>query len=188
MTAISSTSGSAGLQALHSLQGSGRPPGGQDGGPLGAAAEALGLSQDDLMQEMSSGQSLSDIANAQGVSQDDLASAIKSSLPQEVQASGDVDSIVSSIMTQQGPPPPPGGGRGFGQPDTGISGVFGDSLTSSQQDMLDSLSSLLGTDSDSLLSQLQSGTSLTDLLSTSGATTDQLASILENGLLVDTRA
>lgn len=54
--------------------------------------------------------------------------------------------------------------------------------------MLDSLSSLLGTDSNSLLDELQSGASLSDLVKDKGIDTSTLANVLQNGLLVDTKA
>lgn len=184
MTTISNLSSTTNVQAVSHH---GHHRGG--GGPLEAAATTLGMSRDDLMNELGSGKSLADIATDKGVSTDDLAAAIKAALPKQVQSSDDVDSVVSTIMTRQGPPPPPPGGpRGFGQPDTSVSGVLGDSLTSSQKTMLDGLSNLVGTDSDSLLDQLRSGTSLTDVLSNAGVSTDKLASILQDGLLVDTQA
>ena len=55
--------------------------------------------------------------------------------------------------------------------------------------MLDSLSSLLGTSSDDLLSRLTSGTtSLASMVSQKGISSSSLAQVLQNGLLLDTRA
>jgi hypothetical protein len=62
------------------------------------------------------------------------------------------------------------------------------SLTASQQKTLDSLSSLLGTDSSSLLSSLQSGTSLADLIAGKGLDSSKLAAVLQDGLMVDTKS
>jgi hypothetical protein len=171
------------------------PPPGGGGGPMKAASQALGLSEDDLATELQSGKSLSDVAGEQGVSTDDLAAALKQGMPQELAAGRRADAIVTRMLDEKGGPkrpqgPPPGGGGGFpaSKLDGSASGVLGSSLTSSQQQTLDHLSSLLGTDSDSLLSSLKSGSNLSDLVSAKGIGSAQLASVLQDGLLVDTRA
>jgi lambda repressor-like predicted transcriptional regulator len=75
-----------------------------------------------------------------------------------------------------------------GQLDGSMSGVLSGALTQSQQKTLDSLSSLLGTDSTSLMTSLKNGTSLADLVSQSGVDSSKLAGILQDGLMVDTRS
>ena len=54
--------------------------------------------------------------------------------------------------------------------------------------MLEALSSVLGTDSDSLLSSLQSGTDLSDLLTSKNVDASTLAGIIESGFLFDAKA
>lgn len=155
---------------------------------LDVAAKALGMSKDDLTTALKSGKSLDDVATAQNVSNDDLAAAIKTALPPQLAKSGKANEIVESIISQKGMPPtgPP--------PDTASSssstssGLLGATLTDHQQSTLDQLSSLLGTDSTSLLDSLKSGTSLSDLISAKGVDQSSLASILQDGLLFDATA
>jgi lambda repressor-like predicted transcriptional regulator len=194
MTSIS-LSGASSMTAVMQQVGGPRPPGPPPGGgPLKAAAEALDMSQDDLVAALQDGRSLADVADEQGVALDDLTAALKADMPPELAASGKADEVVSNIITTtglpQGSPPPPGGGRGFAASrlDGSTSGVLGSSLTAGQQSALESLSSLLGTDSESLLANLRGGTSLTDLVSRQGVSSSALASVLEDGLMVDTRA
>jgi len=193
MTSIS-VSGSS-LTPVMQQVGVGRPPGPPPGGgPLKAAAEALDMSQEDLVAALKDGRSLADVADEQGVALDDLTAALKADMPAELAAAGKADEVVSNIVNTrglpQGPPPPPGGDRGFASSrlDGSTSGVLGTSLTASQQSTLESLSTLLGTDSDSLLESLRGGTSLTDLVAQRGVSNSALASVLADGLLVDTRA
>jgi lambda repressor-like predicted transcriptional regulator len=143
-----------------------------------AAAETLGMSQDELLAALQDGKSLADVAEDQGAALDDLTAALKADMPPELAATG-------------GPQvPPPAGGRGFAASrlDGSTSGVFGSSLTSSQQTTLDELSSLLDTDRSSLLDSLRSGTSLGELVSRKGVSGSALSAVLQDGLLVDTRA
>jgi lambda repressor-like predicted transcriptional regulator len=190
---ISSISSSTTLQNVQALNGRQGPR--QGGGAIAVAAKALGLSTDDVVSQLKEGKSLADLADAQGVSRDDLATALKNGMPDGMSASGRADEIVNTIIDEvgmpqrpQGPPPGPPPGSGADSTDTGVSGVLGSSLTQSQQTTLDSLSSLLGTDSSSLLATLKSGTSLSDLVSAAGVDDNALASILQDGLLIDTKA
>jgi lambda repressor-like predicted transcriptional regulator len=175
MTSIS-LSGASSVTPVMQQVGGPRPPGPPPGGgPLKAAAEALDMSQDDLVAALQDGKSLADVAEDQGVALDDLTAALKADMPAELAA--------------KGPPPPPGGGRGFAASrlDGSASGVLGSSLTAGQQSTLESLSTLLGTDSDSLLESLRGGTSLSDLGSQQGVSSSALASVFADGLMVDTR-
>ncbi|MBT0773026.1 hypothetical protein KIH74_29050 [Kineosporia sp. J2-2] len=160
-----------------------------DGGVLGVAAQALNLSKSELSDRLRSGKSLAEIAEAQGVSRDDLTEAIKGALPSDSTVSADeVDSAVNTLLDQTGlekpPPPPPFSSTG----NSTTTGLLSGTLTDDQQNTLDTLSDLLGTDSDSLLEQLQTGTSLAQLIENSGVSKNALASVLQDGLLFDTRA
>jgi lambda repressor-like predicted transcriptional regulator len=167
-----------------------RPPHrGGHGGPMKAAAKALEMSQSDLETELKSGKSLTDVATQKGVSTDSLAAALKAGLPKDLPG-GKADEIVGTMMSRKGGPQQPGHyPQGGDNPGAGAaSGVFGSSLTGSQADTLSRLSSLLDTDSSSLLNSLKSGSSLSDLVSAKGIDSKQLAGVLQDGLLVDTKA
>ena len=76
----------------------------------------------------------------------------------------------------------PGFGRPSGPPPAGSTGVFGASVTSTQAEVLDSLASLLGTGSDTLVTALQNGASLSSLLGDADVSGSDLAHV---GLLLD---
>ncbi|HEY0186949.1 MAG TPA: hypothetical protein VGC67_05630 [Cellulomonas sp.] len=151
-------------------------------GYVEAASETLGLSTDEIMEALSDGSSLADLAEEQGVSREDLTAALVEAAPADMQAMGDVEDMVSSLIDQEGLAGP------SGPPPSGSSGVWGETLTEDQQETLDSLSSLLGTDSSSLLDQLYSGTSLSDLLSDAGVSMEDLADVVQEGLFIDASA
>lgn len=170
-----------------------RPP--KNGGPVEDAAKALGMTPDDVMSQLRDGKSLGDIADEKGVSRDTLATALKAGMPADRAASGDSDKAVDKIIDQvgtargprgpKGPPPPP---PASSSSSTGSSGVYGDSLTTEQQSTLAKLADLLGTDSGSLLGDLKSGTSLSSMLADKDVSREQLAGVVQNGLLIDARA
>ncbi|GLY27302.1 hypothetical protein [Kineosporia sp. NBRC 101731] len=192
ISSISSSSLAGAAQALVSQ----RNAPSQSGSALGVAAQALGLSTSDLSGQLQDGKTLADIAKTQGVSRDDLAAALKAGMPSDGASRSDADSIVDSIIDRvggvggpsggsapQGPPPPPPPA-----PSNSTTGLLSGTLTSDQQSTLNTLSSLLDTDSTSLLSSLQNGTSLADLADNAGVSSSTLASVLQDGLLFDTRA
>ena len=181
-------SGAAGISGI-----AGRPrqqsrPG---GGAIDTAAKALGLGRDDVIAALRAGSSMDDLAERQGVSHDDLVSALKKDMPAELANSGRADEIAARIAAQKGLP-----GNRTRHPDavptrphnpsqdTGT-GVLGGSLTSTQQSTLTKLSALLGTDSGTLLKQLRDGTSLSTLTAAAAVSSASLASILQDGLMVD---
>lgn len=151
-------------------------------GHVQAAAEVLGLSTDDVMEALQGGSSLADLADEQGVSRDDLVSALVASAPEDMQAMGDIEGMVSALVDQTGL------GGPAGPPPSGSSGVWGETLTGDQQETIDALSSLLGTDSTTLLDQLYSGSSLSDLLSDAGVSLTDLADVVQDGLFIDASA
>ena len=164
--------------------------------PIDVAAKALGMTADDLVSELQQNKSLDDVATEKGVSHEDLVAALKAGKPADGPVAADgvkADLFVDAMTSQKGgPKPPPGGGgrKPFGMQGVGqATGVFGSSMTTQQTDMLDSLSSLLGTSSDDLLGQLTSGTtSLASMVSQKGISSSSLAQVLQNGLLLDTKA
>jgi len=180
--------------------------------PIAAVASTLGLSTEDITTQLQQGKSLNDIATAQGVSHDALISALTAGMPSQVQSSDNATGIAEKIAgtaglsgtqaTQatsgtgaaQGHHHHHHHGSGSGAAaqvsslDGSSTGVLSGTLTDSQQQTLDSLSSLLGTDSSSLLTSLQSGNSLADMVSSSGVDSSSLAAVLQDGLLVDTQS
>src|SRR5664279_3715028 len=156
--------------------------------PIDAVASTLKMSADDIKSQLQSGKSLSDIPTAQGVSHDDLISALKAGMPDELKNSDDATAMAEKIAATAGLAAPQdvqgtdatsatsattgtsatsghhhhhrGAASQVSGLDGSSTGVMSGSLTASQQKTLDSLSSLLGTDSSSLLTSLQSGTSL----------------------------
>jgi len=206
-TTFGTTTGTAASQvtsdqvtgAHHHHHGGGRSP-------FQAVSSLLGMSAQDIAGQVSSGKSLDDLAKEKGVSHDDLVSAIKAGMPDRMKNSANADQLAETIATQQGlPTQGPGGTPPSGPPPSGVapsgpspisslngigrsSGILSGTLTGQQQDMLDSLSNLLGTDSNTLLDQLSSGTSLSDLVKDKGIDSSKLADVLQNGLLVDTTA
>src|SRR5664279_1638118 len=159
--------------------------------PIDAVASTLKMSTDDIKTQLQSGKSLSDIAAAQGVSHDDLISALKAGMPDELKNS-DAATATSDTTGTTATSGHHHHHRGAASQVSGLdgssTGVMSGSLTASQQKTLDSLSSLLGTDSSSLLTSLQSGTSLASLVSSKGVDSSKLASVLQDGLLVDTKS
>jgi hypothetical protein len=85
---------------------------------LASAADKLGISQDDLMQDLKSGKSLADIAQSKGVSHDDLVSAVAQGLEQNAPpgaTSADATKIAERIVDRT-----PGAGRPEGPPPGGM--------------------------------------------------------------------
>ncbi len=161
------------------------PPGGAGGGTpphVGSAAKALGPSEDDVMQALASGSSLTDLAEDQGDSKDDLVAAIVADMPDDMKELGNLDEMVGHMVDQQGL------GRPSGPPPQGSTGVFGGSMTSGQQNTLSAISDLIGTSSSTLMTALQHGTSLVDLLNDAGVSGSDLAGVVEQGLLLDATA
>jgi lambda repressor-like predicted transcriptional regulator len=151
------------------------------------AATALGMDVSDVTSALERGSSLADLATKQGVSTDDLAKALEAAAPQDLQGSSDLDAMTQDLIDQKGLHGP-GGGHHHGGGGTSATGALTGTMTADQQSTLSSLSGLLGTDPSSLLTSLQSGTSLASVLDAQGVGTDALASSLQKGLLIDTQA
>ncbi len=120
-------------------------------------------------------------------------------MPADLAASDDADTMITKITgtkgLPQGPmgpppgPPPTGGVNGNSGLlfDSSSSGVLGSSLTGDQQNTLNELSSLLGTDSGGPLDQLKSGTSLSDLFGAQGVDQKSISAVLQDSLLFDAK-
>jgi hypothetical protein len=178
LTGVSATTSASTVSSLHRHSG---PPAGK--GPFDAVSSLLGMSADDIADQVKGGKSLDDLAKAKGVSHSDLVAALKAGAPSELQGTDGLDAMVEQIASQtgmrpMGPPPPP----------PSDSGVLSGNVSSSQQDTLDALSSLLDMSSDDLQTSLQSGTSLVSLLKSHDVDLTDLADTLQSGFLVDKTA
>lgn len=188
---ISSVSGSTALTYT--------PP---DGPPPGAskvmepAAQLLGMSTDDLQTQLKSGSTLDDLATSKGVSHDDLIAAITQGLQANAPAGADaaagtaatggvdLTQMAEGIAAGKGP----GGHGGHGHHHhAGGGGVDALGETGDTTGKLQDLSDALGTDPDTLLSQLMGGD--TSEVGDASSTPYSSASALPtSGLAVDYRA
>jgi len=151
---------------------------------LEPAAKLLGLSPQELHNELRSGKTLAGLASDQGVSRDDLIAAVVQGLQsgppgfvrnvQRAEQTIDLASIAANLVDGKGfggPPPPP--------PASGSDDV-------SQR--LAALTNALGVDANTLFAQLESGTTLNDIASQHGVSSGTLSSILTGPVAVDTAA
>jgi hypothetical protein len=145
--------------------------------PFDSVASLLGWLTSEPRQRVSGATALLDIAADKGVSSTDLMQALEDGAP-EACSSPDLETSCS-----RSPPPPtpmfvrgPGDGHHGPEPrtDAGSEG--------SDRAVLDTDSSLLKTDSDTLAQHLTSGTSLADLLEQHGITLEELSSALQQRL------
>jgi hypothetical protein len=151
-------------------------------------AEALGVSTDDLQDQLKSGKTLDDIAKTQGVSSDDVLKALKTDLTANKPAGApelsddQLTEIASSIAAGKGPQGP--GGPGGPPPPRRIGGD--DSTTDPN---LATLADGLGISSAELLQKLQGGfntSSLWGSSTTNPYTTGKYS--VAGGVAVDTYA
>jgi hypothetical protein len=173
--------------SIDAIGGLGGPPPMMGGAPrpdmtktMEPTAKLLGISADELKQDLQSGTTLSQLADEKGVSRSDLLASIKQGLkegaPAGVQAPDDatLDEIAGNIADDkrpQGPPPPP--------PPSSQDG------SQRVQQSISSLADALGVDPDQLLTQLNSDGWLDSVAKSRGLSTD---SSLFQGLLVDQQA
>lgn len=190
MTSISSVT----TRSTHVIQAAQqRPPASKDGkggDPLDSVTELLGKTKDELRSELTSGKSLDDVAAEQGVSHDALIAALKAGMPADAPTDVDPTQMLEQMASQVGGPrpPQPPAGMGLGGSVNSRSGVITGTLTSAQQNSLDQLSNLLGTDSDDLLAELQGGTDLLEMLQSKGITRSTASATVGEGLLLDARS
>ena len=151
---------------------------------LEPAAKLLGLSSQELRDELRSGKTLAELASDQGVSRDNLIAAVVQGLQsgppgfvrnvQRAEPAADLAAIATNLVDGKGfggPPPPP--------PASGSDDV-------SQR--LTALTGALGIDANTLFAKLESGTTLNDIASQHGVSSSTLSSILTGPVAVDTAA
>jgi hypothetical protein len=166
---IDAISGSSALSAaLSDQQSQRRVP------AMTNTAELLGISSSQLSTELRSGETLSELASQQGVSSTSLISSIESDIqanaPQGAPtlSSAQLAQMANGIANGTAPQGPVGG--------TGGSGAAG--LAS----QLTGTASLLGISTSTLASDLQSGTTLSQLASAKGVSSTSLLSSIESDL------
>ncbi len=151
---------------------------------LDPAAKLLGLSPQELREDLRSGKTLADLAAEKGVSRDDLIAGVVSGLQagpagfvrnvQRAEQTTDLAAIAAKLVDGKGfggpPPPPPA------------------SASSDVSQRLTTLTDALGIDANSLFSQLESGTTLGDIASQHGVSSSTLSTILTGPVAVDTAA
>jgi hypothetical protein len=175
------------------------PPPPQGGGKIKAAmqaaAQTLGLSDDDLKTQLQSGKSLADVAQTQCVSTDDLESAMTSAIGSSSSTSASsstssTSTLVANLVNRKG------GGHGghhhHHAPAATDPTSSTDSTDPTVQNNLQTLATALGTDPSDLMSQLQSG-DFSNIMKNAAAQFTQggaagQSSDLTGGLQVDTYA
>jgi hypothetical protein len=182
------TIGSVSFNNAGAIQGASGHPRGPKPPAMDNTAEALGLSTDDLQNQLKSGRTLDDIAKAQGVSSDDLLKALKSDLTANKPAGApelsddQLTALATGIAAGKGPHGP--GGPGGSPPPRRIGSD--DSTTDTN---LATLADGLGISTDELLQKLQGGFNTSSLWGSS--TTNPYASSkysVAGGVAVDTYA
>jgi hypothetical protein len=132
--------------------------------PMKAVADTLGLSSDELKNQLRSGMSLLDVATQRGVDHDRLIAPVRDGLPTE--ASSDATRGAEEVAK------PPGGPRGQ------VAGLYDGAKA-------DRLGNLLDVDAGELTSKVANAKELIDLMRDKGVDLGQLRSILNSGDLVD---
>jgi hypothetical protein len=179
-----------GGSGIHGVGFGGRPQGPPSPPNMDATAGLLGMSSDELQQAQRSGTTLTELASQKGVSKDDLVASITKDLQaNKPEGAAELDAtqltqmatnIADGVRPQGGP-----GGHGGHHHHGGQAG--GDRAAQN----LSALASALGTDTDTLLSKLQSGGDLTDWLSSLRSPTgygSDATGAVAGGLQVDTQA
>jgi hypothetical protein len=181
---ISSSTSVDATQSTQRHHGGHKPP------PMDNTAALLGMSTDDLQKAQKSGTSLTDLAAQKGISKDDLVASITKDMtankPEgapELSAT-QMTEMATNIADGVRPSGPPPGGM---PPQQG--GSSSDSDRANQN--LSELASSLGTDTDTLLSKLQSGDDISSWLSSLKSATgygSSTTSTVSGGVTLDTYA
>ena len=180
---ISATGGSG----IHGVGFGQRPQGPPPAPKMDGTAQLLGMSGDELRQARRSGTTLTELASQKGISKDDLVASIaKDVQANKPDGAPELDAtqlteMATNIADGVRPTGPPPGGHG------GRHGGDGDRA----KENLSALASALGTDTDTLLSKLQSGEDLTKWLTSLRSSTsygDDATSDVAGGVQVDTYA
>jgi uncharacterized protein YidB (DUF937 family) len=152
---------------------------------MNGAAKALGMSSNDLISALQSGQSLASIASSKGLSEDKLVAAMATSIQQaNPGVSADQANKVATAMATRTPP-------AGGMPPVQADGANGTSASDGHHHhhghkavsaAMDSVASLLGTTTTDLATATRSGQSLTQIASSKGVSQQSLVSAIATAL------
>jgi uncharacterized protein YidB (DUF937 family) len=157
------------------------PPPADDGirKAMDAAAQKLGLSDDQVRSALQSGSSLTDLASQQGVSGADLVSTVADGLHGARLPSGtSATDLATQLVNRKG------GGHGGHHHHHGGGASAADQSGDTSAGNLQTLADSLGVDKDTLMQQFQSG-DLGDRLSSFEAQYTQASAAATGGLAVD---
>ncbi|MCU1429321.1 MAG: hypothetical protein JWL83_3321 [Actinomycetia bacterium] len=149
-----------------------------------AVADLFGMSAADLKTQLASGKSLADVAQTKGVARTDLVSVLKTAMQANapVAVPGDftshLDEMVNHIVDHKGTGGPPAT-RGQA---TDVSAI---DFKARVEQMLASVASQLNLTPADLISQLEKGTSLSDIATKAGTTSSQLLDNISSGPAVN---
>jgi uncharacterized protein YidB (DUF937 family) len=157
---------------------SGPPPAGAKE-MLSKTADLLGMSADDLKSQLDGGASISDLAKTKGVSHDTLISSLVSDIAANAPSGATAPNLTAMAERIAGHH------RGDS---TGRPSADGTDPASALTKAVETLAAKLNMSGSDLLSQLEGGSSLSDIAGQAGVSMDQLTADLTQGLMFDARA
>jgi|GEM_PF-3577017 len=153
--------------------------GGCGGEQLATAAEALGITEDELVDRLAAGDTVADVATAEGVPVSDVVAALVADAEERVAAAvedgrltqdeadtrlADVEQRITDAVNGDAP-------FGFGRDRHGFGG-FG----------LDAVAEVLGLDSTALVERLRAGETLTDIATAEGVALDDVKTAIKTAM------
>jgi lambda repressor-like predicted transcriptional regulator len=160
-----------------------------------SVADLFGMSTDDLKSQLQSGKSLADIAQSKGVSRDTLVSTLEKSMQANAPANApagfasQLDNIVNHMVDHKGMGGPGGmGGVGGGHHHHGArqaTDVSNVDFQSNTDSLLSTIANQLNVSPSDLVSQMESGMSLTDISTQAGTDPTQLFQSIGTGNAVN---
>jgi hypothetical protein len=153
--------------------------------PMKSVAETLGMTTDELKDQLRSGKSLVEVATGRNLDHDRLIAAIKEGLPKNDVA--DATRVAEEVATAKGLPagPPQGSGRPSGPGGPPPGGTRGQVAGLGDAAKADRLGDLLEVDAGELTSKVANAKELIELMRDKGVDLGRLRSILSSGDLVD---
>jgi hypothetical protein len=142
-------------------------PGDLQNSIVSAVSDTLGMSTDDVTSWINGGGSLNDLAASSGTAHDDLITAIKTSLPSEVQGPAAQGAAAEKIAGNAGPL---------------ASDTLHLSSSRSLNVSLDNTAALLGTSTANLMQELSQGNSLRGLANAQGSSATDLTDAIQSDL------
>ncbi|WP_030437403.1 hypothetical protein [Actinoplanes subtropicus] len=144
-------------------------------------ADKLGMSTDDLRNQLRGDKTLNDLAAEKGLSHDDLIAAIK-------QGGTTSDADAEKIASAAGTPPPRAKGAHHGGHHAKAAAPKGENSGLQDDDKLDQVSQLLQMSTGDVSGQATSASGLVNLFQHKGVDLGSLKNVLDNGDLLDVAA